>query len=68
MSSKRKPCFCTSTYHLGSRVEPVTDLDEEYVGTLNSNFLGNVWNVYDDSFDAGNELVATIYYDNQITF
>ena len=53
---------------MGSVIEPVNGLDEKYVGTLNSNLLGNIWNVYDESFDAENELVATICYDNQITF
>lgn len=68
MSSKRKACFSTSTYHLGSKIESVTELEEEYAGTLQSNFAGDLWNLYDNSFDANSRMLATICYQNQITF
>ena len=51
MSSKRKPCFKTSTFHLSSSRERIHETAKEYVGTTRSNFSGSVYNLFDESED-----------------
>lgn len=47
LSSRRKPCFTTSTFHMSSDNDIIDDVTKNYVGTLRSNFSGTIYNIND---------------------
>lgn len=58
-------CKSTSTFNINSHIEELLDSDQFFLGALESNFFGTVYNLYDnEEGKAERQLLATICYEN----
>ena len=61
MSSKRQAIKIGSHYFLGTSMENISEVSEDYMGLACSNISGSLWNFY-DKIDGKQEIVATVKY------